>query len=429
MGKKIYIKDAWQQLFNDYDILNEINKHGSYKIKADVIKTVKEPRLMAKFDQSSQLPEVFKDNDISILPVSRSEYILGRFKTHAALTYPDDVIPTLINDLDLETLNYDSLTSEANALMFAYNAGIIKDALASTNVYVTINGRATTDKFSFLISDAINPAKKVPINVDGAQIEIDGGFEDDNVFCIVEAKKIAVKEFIIRQLYYPYRLWKTKISKQIVPVFLVFSNDIFHVFIYQFNNETDYNSISQIGYKSYILDRGSITTNDILTIVNNAVLRPEPQTTFPQANSFERIFDLLSVLSEGELTKDETTLKYEFEPRQTDYYITAGEYLGLIQRAKSKEKGEVLYSLTSSAKAIMKLNIRSKYLALIKRIAEFPIFNEILKLTLTNGEIPKIDAISDIMSAHLPRLNKTTINRRASTVYSWVHWVFRQVNE
>jgi hypothetical protein len=428
MGKKIYIKDAWQQLFNDYDILNEINKHGTYKIKADIIKTVKEPRLMAKFDQSSQLPEVFKDNDISILPVSRSEYILGRFKTHEELIYPEDVTHILVNDLDLETLNYDSLNSEANALMFAYNSGIIKDALASTNVYVTVNGRATTDKFTFSINDAIDPAKKIQINVDGAQIEIDGGFEDDNVFCIVEAKKIAVKEFIIRQLYYPYRLWKTKINKQIVPVFLVFSNDIFHVFIYRFDKDNDYNSISQIGYKSYILDRGSITTDDILNIVNSATVRPEPQTTFPQANSFERIFDLLSVLNEGELTKDETTLKYEFEPRQTDYYVTAGEYLDLIQRVKSKNK-VILYSLTPSAKSIMKMNIRSKYLALIKRIAEYPIFNETLKLTLSSGEIPKVDVISAIMSQHLPGLNQTTIHRRASTVYSWVHWVLRQVNE
>ena len=46
------------------------------------INAVKEARLMAKFDQSSQLPDMFKKNNFSILPISRGEYVIGNFQTY-----------------------------------------------------------------------------------------------------------------------------------------------------------------------------------------------------------------------------------------------------------------------------------------------------------------------------------------------------------
>ena len=34
---------------------------------------------MAKFDYSKQLPQIFKDNGLGILPIKNGEYIIGKF--------------------------------------------------------------------------------------------------------------------------------------------------------------------------------------------------------------------------------------------------------------------------------------------------------------------------------------------------------------
>ncbi|MDR0402629.1 MAG: hypothetical protein LBH35_03465 [Treponema sp.] len=75
---------------------------------------------MAKFDQSTQLPDVFQKNALSILLISRGEYIIGPFQTHEKILYPK-CKPTLVGIPDLETIDYTNLYSEASALLFAKN--------------------------------------------------------------------------------------------------------------------------------------------------------------------------------------------------------------------------------------------------------------------------------------------------------------------
>ena len=56
-------KEAWQLLFDKYNILEEINQNGYFKITAKQINEYREARLMTKFDNSANLPELFKDNE------------------------------------------------------------------------------------------------------------------------------------------------------------------------------------------------------------------------------------------------------------------------------------------------------------------------------------------------------------------------------
>ena len=60
----------WQKLIDKYDIINRIHDDGMFPITSKQIKEVHEPRLMAKFDCSAQLPRPVRENHISILPVS-----------------------------------------------------------------------------------------------------------------------------------------------------------------------------------------------------------------------------------------------------------------------------------------------------------------------------------------------------------------------
>jgi hypothetical protein len=420
---KMNIERAWEIIFDSCNIIDRVNADGMFRISAKLINTVKEARLMAKFDQSSQLPQIFQDNKLSILPVTRGEYVIGHFATHKRVVYPA-IKPTPVEIPDLQTLDYTNLYSEASALLFAYNSGIIKDIMGSSDIAFTVNGRMSSGSFEYNIEDSLNLGNISRVCVQNAQVEIDAGYESVDAFCICEAKNVAAEEILIRQLYYPYRLWAAKISKPVIPVFLIFSNDIFHAFVYEFEDLYNYNSIKLLTHKSYTFADEDITLNEVVDIWKTIIHCVEPQVTFPQADSFERVVDLMSVLAEGGLTRDEVTLKYEFDARQTSYYISACEYLGFIERNKNAE-GERMYQLSAEARSIMSLRHKPKCLALMKKILSCPVFHKIFGLAIQAGEFPDKRVLCKIMSASDLSINHTTIERRASTVHGWLDWVFR----
>jgi hypothetical protein len=73
---------AWEQLFKKYDILNKINEDGRFEISAAHIKKFREPRLMAKFDHTINLPKIFADNNLAILPITRGDYVISHFNAY-----------------------------------------------------------------------------------------------------------------------------------------------------------------------------------------------------------------------------------------------------------------------------------------------------------------------------------------------------------
>ena len=73
---------AWQALFDKYDILDEIQRSGQFVISANQIKEFREPRLMTKFDHKVNLPTVFADNGLAILPITRGDYVISSFSAY-----------------------------------------------------------------------------------------------------------------------------------------------------------------------------------------------------------------------------------------------------------------------------------------------------------------------------------------------------------
>jgi hypothetical protein len=282
-NNKMTIGKAWKILFEKYDIVSKISTRGFFKIKSSEINKIKEARLMAKFDQSAQLPEVFQHNKLSILPVSRGEYIIGHFQTHEKLSYPK-CKPVFVNIPNLETLDHTNL----------YDEIITLDDIIAT--------------------------------------------------------------------------WKS-VKRPVEPI---------------------------------------------------------PMITFPQANSFARIIDLLSILFEHGLTKEDITMQYEFDPRQTDYYIAACDYLGLIERININ--GEKWCQLSEESRRIMALSFKQKNLALVKRVFERPVFYKSFEYLVRKNKIPDKNEICNIMNKSNLPINQTTIGRRSSTVQSWLDWILRIAN-
>ena len=217
----ISANDAWKALIDKYDIVEEIRKHGCYHIKASQIKEFKEPRLMAKWDSTDALPKILRDHKINILPDSRSSYVLSDFCLYQEIPALDEHVTqmTHVELPEYESIDVNNITSEANAINVLVLSGILDDFLNTAGNAATFNGRMGTGTFDFVVDTVRTVKQKVCVN--NAQCEIDAGFENDDSVVIMESKNVIHEDFHVRQLYYPYRLWNTKVNK---PIRLVFSD-------------------------------------------------------------------------------------------------------------------------------------------------------------------------------------------------------------
>ncbi|ABO67402.1 MULTISPECIES: type II restriction enzyme [Anoxybacillaceae] len=414
---------AWEKLFERYNILQEIEKNGFYEIEAKTIKEEREPRLMAKFDHSSNLPKLFKKNGLSILPISRSKYVIGQFDVYQKVTYNQKIKPTQVSfPSDITTIDPTNLYSESSALHCAVITGMIEDVLGE-EAFQTVSGKMSSKKFDFNIRT--KKGNDLKINVTNSQVEIDGGYESANQFMIVEAKNEMVEDFLIRQLYYPYRLWQGKTYKEVRPVFFTYSNDIFSFFIFEFTDPMRYNSLKLVEQKDYVIAHEEIELEDIIELVNTTKVQPEPQIAFPQADLFPRIVDLLGLLVENDLDRETITLNYDFDERQTYYYTTAGMYLGLIERYTDKETKKVMFTLSNKGREIMRKSFKQKYLSLAGCILAHEPFKQVLLEYIQNGAPPEKGRVVEIMRrCKLYNVNSdSTYERRAQTVSKWVEWI------
>ena len=420
---------AWQKLIEKYNIFNKIEKYGTVVIKASQIKEFREPRLMAKWDSSEVLPKIFKDNKINILPISRSAYVLGNFNLyqpigeflgqHQKIKY--------MNMPPLESIDAENINSEAIALNVMLISGILNDFLSVEKNIATFNGRMGTGDFKFYV-DGFR-GEKNNIFVSNAQCEIDGGFENDESVVILEAKNITYTDFNIRQLYYPYRLWSERVKKPIRLIFSLYSNLIFHLFEYRFVEKNNYSSIVLLNQKNYSLQDTEINMEDIKNIRLHTEIKTDDDQDktdipFVQADSMGRIISLLEKLYSNPMTRQQIAEFMNFEKRQADYYFSAGRYLGLFHKVQDEDdNNKTLVLLTSLGERIFKMPYKHRQLSLVKQILEHKIFMEFFDKAFECGEIAQINDIKKRMT-ELNVCKEAEIHRRASSVRSWLKWIF-----
>lgn len=418
---------AWRRLFEKYKISEKVNAEGFCEIKASAINELREARLMTKFDFKSQLPEVFLNNDFSILPISRGSYIISDFDTFQDFESNEIEIIKMDFPNYIESINFNNITSESTALNCAYVSGIIEDFVQDEELKPTISGRMSSSIFNFNIT---SKKSLLNINVNNSQIEIDGGYEGIESLNLIEAKNSISKDFLIRQVFYPYKLWENKITKKVRPLFLTYSNGVFHFREYVFEDSTHYNSLKLIREKKYAIRDGAINVELIQKILNQVKIVKEPTVSFPQADSFERVINLCELLNEKEaLGRDYITDNYDFNVRQTNYYTDAGRYLGLID--KKQKSGEIIYFLTENGQKLFNLSIFDRQQKFIELILSHLAFSKTLNLYFKKGEAPNKEEIVEIMKKlNLHKVeSESTYKRRSSTILSWINWILDQVEE
>lgn len=415
---------AWMEIFKKYNILDELKKNKKYIITSKMINEFREARLMTKFDHKNNLPKLFIENELSILPITRGSYIISYFDAYHTFETHNNSITKVEIPKDIESIDFENITSESIAINVVYITGMLDDFLEEKNLRPTVNGRMSSEKFKFNIVNN-KTAEYQEIEVDKSQIEIDGGYESLESLTLLEAKNSISEDFLIRQLYYPYRLWENKLRKNIRIIFLVYSNSIFNLYEYKFEDINDYNSLVLKKHKNYSLDDLEIDFDDIKEVYDRSKINSEPEEIpFPQADKFERIINLCEILKSRKiLTREEITSEYDFDIRQTNYYTDAARYLGLID--KKREDGNINYSLTKQGKQTLSRNYKERNLIYTKLILNHKPFYKTMQLYIENLELPEKKEIIKIMKEsdlyNIRALN--TYSRRSSTISSWINWI------
>ena len=318
----------------------------------------------------------------------------------------------------LQSLSPEGLVSESIALKCAYSCGILNDFLEEEIIYPTVSGRMGSGDFSFTIN---GKDRTQNIYVQNAQIEIDGAYEGIESLALFEAKGSLSQDFIIRQLYYPFRTWRERVKKPIKLVFLTYSNGVFNLYLYRFDNPQNYNSILLEKQKNYVIST-KISLSTIENLLNTVPVTIEPALPFPQANSMEKIINLIELLHNTPMEQGMITEKYGFDPRQTNYYADAGRYLGLVDRESGNH---VKFKLSEIGQRVVEQEYTQRQLSIAGCMLEHKVFRDVLRFHLEHGKMPSIADIVKIMKdANLHNIEAdTTYARRATTVSSWVNWI------
>jgi len=420
----------WQQLFDKYKIADKVTEEGFFEITSTQINKFREARLMTKFDYESQLPKPFADRNLSILPISRGAYVIGEFETFYKFKQEKIDVLSIAFPTFLESLDYKNITSESTTINCAFVSKILHHFTEEEELYPTVSGRMGSGAFSFGVN-AISGGQ-FQINVQNSQIEIDGGYEGDSSLILIEAKNNLSNDFLIRQLYYPYRLWNNKIHKRVRSIFLTYTNGVFHLREYDFTDTNHYNSIVCVKNRKYTIQENGFSIEILSQILDKTEVVKEPYIPFPQADSFERIINLCEILQQQEfITKEEITRNYDFDKRQTYYYTSACLYLGIIKTRNHRLTGQKGYCLSDNGKRIFSLHLDERQKEFTRLIISHSVFKKTLEICLKNGEMPAKETIVEIMQRYgiyKVHSDKTYL-RRASTVASWINWIAGLLDE
>ena len=233
--------------------------------------------------------------------------------------------------------------------------------------------------------------------------------------------------------------------KTVKPVFFEYSNGIFCLREYVFNDLNHYNSLSLVRQKKYRLRDADvhINTQTLQDLLQSTTSVPEPTNVpFPQADSFERVINLCEVLFNRDydlFTKE--VLNYDmdftgqdsFTSRQVDYYTNAAIYLGLVRKIETGIRSEPdWFELTEEGRvALSTKSINARQILFIRAIISHQAFARVLRLYLDTAETPTKEEIVSIMrECELRNMNTDSMfRRRASTVKSWIEWIMRTMDE
>jgi hypothetical protein len=420
---------AWNQVFAETKILNDIQKDGFHEVSAKTLAKIgkREPRLMAKLDSHDELPSVFKKHKLNILPMSRGDYVVFEDLDNKCFVrvpdFPEDQHPIkhvpegVVNPFRLETLEKGLCRSESSVIELAFLSNLLGRFLKLENLVLTRRGRLSSGIFKIDL-----PSRNLQMIVKNAQIEVDSVFESEEAVVLIEAKMAFRDDFHVRQLYYPYIWLKTQTTKRVIPIFLSYSNGQFEFIEYEIGSV--FGEVNPVQQGRFIIDEDAVATLPLSILLKYLPVPEElPETPFPQADDFEKVVDFVSAIGEGSVEEDQLSERYGFVKRQAGYYFNAAKYLGFVSSERE---------VTREGQRLLSQRFRvNRSEQLLKSMLARPVFRSAFdRLIALDFDITKLN-VSEIekwiSETRTDKLAVDTRKRRAQTVKSWLAWVTRNL--
>jgi len=422
---------AWKNVFDGCFVVNKIEEFGECRISANDLKKYgfREPRLMAKIDSKHDVPTAFRKHDLCIMPCeSRGNYVIGHFDAFVKLeNSPEQFEKHSISiGSTYDTLNPCNVSKEPSAILSAFNYGILDKVAGSpaSRLKMTNFGRESTAEFDYSINNT-QSCSPYNIHVNRSQLEMDGVFESEDRIINIEAKIGMKDDFIARQLYYPYRLIRDQTDKDILNVFLTYSNGSIFTHVFTVDDTKNYNSFRLIGKNRFDFFE-EISVSEVSDAINNAAIANEPiDVPFPQADSMQKVMDAIDLIKHyNGITDRDLAYHMSIVDRQGGYYGNACKYLGIAER----ERHGLTYHnyLSAAGEELLYLPPKQRIIRIIELMAKHKVFNHFLCDYLEQNRPPEKRDVADWLIKNIDKMDMggDTPYRRASTVVRWIKWVF-----
>lgn len=396
---------GWQAIFDSKHITSIVAQQGFCDITADEIKQLsgREPRLMTKVDSREQLPDIFKNEGLSILAIANGIYRIS--KADPFIDMPNFLkhssIQTCSFPSHIQTLSPYDVRSESAGLDIAFITGMLAHYLDETQFNLTLRNRLRGD-----LNLSLNG---INFPIQGVQIEVDAGYESRSHFDMFEAKKGLPSSLSIRQLIYPMHYWQSKVTKT-CRSHLFFYHENKYIFAEVIADGNQY-KVDESSTKIFSVD---LRKKSVLINAFANQNRINPQAPYPQADDLNKIIYILDALAkEGSwfniddlFVSDPVLADGLTTPRQYDYYTNALLWLNLINKEGRQIK------LNSFGKELAKLQTHDQYV----RLAEICLSDDIFHQTLlTPQNLP-----SSLFQSKYGLKSKSTQSRRWKTVQKWI---------
>jgi hypothetical protein len=290
--------------------------------------------------------------------------------------------------------------SESQAIDATFLASRLRTYLNDDAAVLTVRGRLRSGEFGFRFGSC-------RLDVRDVQVEVDAGFEGSQLY-LLEAKFGSIDDVIIRQLFYPVRMWQLLVKKPVIPILLIYANKVFSLYKFRIEDPDDYLSISIDGepyHFSFEQPARVPSIQDALDDTKKLRYSPPAGVPFPQAD---------------DSNTEELAERLGFDPRQGGYYSNAASWLGYLVRSDSRSGRFVL---TAEGRALLSQSPGERVTSIMLRLLSSRIFRGRLEERVQTGQIDRAELMKEL--AKWETITGETLRRRAQTVESWVAWMLR----
>ena len=355
---------AWQRILDEVGIVMEdaIERHGFYDVDGGIIKQFREPRLACKIDFRQQIPRPLKERELSVLAVKNGRYRIARTDPFI------DIAPELLAGHGKQAESYalpphiqaispQSISSESKALDAALVSRML-DEVFEDRVSPVLRNREFCLPFDFSLPDRRRQSRSVRYQVDGVQLEVDGGYEGERGIYLVEAKVIGddsnCGNMNLRQLLYPQAHYQMRYEPKPVKTYVmlyVAPKRCFHFL--PFKSADSRYMFDEHGYRRCALEQEAVRHCwEDLRNIRVACARTDCTVPFPQADRFGTVLTLFQKLgAAGPLMKEELFAEYSIAPRQYDYYVNVLLWMRLAFKMRGSDRS-ACYGLTNLGQSL-----------------------------------------------------------------------------